>query len=59
MPNYAIHENGLVVNVIVAESQEIAETVAGLPAIQTAGEPWLGWRLVDDAWVAPEPAPEE
>lgn len=64
MPNFAIHDGSTVQNVIVADSQEIAEEVTALSAIETDGAPWLGWRLVAGEWTAPvapepEPAPEE
>lgn len=59
MPDYAMHNGGTVVNVIVAESQEIAEKVTGLNAVETSGVPWIGWTLVNGEWVAPlEPEPE-
>lgn len=69
MPNFAINDGNTVVNVIVADSKEIAEEVTGLLAVETDGEPWTGWTLIDGEWVAPalppepephpEPAPEE
>lgn len=64
MPNFAIHDGSTVVNVIVADSKEIAEEVTGLSAVEADGEPWIGWTLVDGVWTAPpqpepEPAPAE
>ncbi len=60
MPNFAIHDGSTVQNVIVADSQEIAEEVTGLYAVETEGEPWVGWTLIDGVWTAPpEPAPVE
>ena len=53
MPNYAIIQDNTVVNVIVAESKEIAEAVTGLSATETNGEPWMAWELVDGVWVDP------
>jgi hypothetical protein len=53
MTNFAIHNGSAVVNVIVADSQEIAEQVTGLQAVETTGEPWIGWELVDGEWVDP------
>jgi len=59
MTNFAIYDGFAVVNVIVADSQEIAEDVTGLTALETYGVPWIGWTLVNDVWTAPpEPEPE-
>lgn len=55
MPNFAIHDERSVVNVILAESAEIAEQVTGLSAIETTGEPWIGWNLHGDTWRPPVP----
>lgn len=55
MANYAIHDGTTVVNVIVAESAEIAEQVTGLTALETTGVPWTGWTLHGDAWRPPMP----
>jgi hypothetical protein len=53
MTNFAIHNGSAVVNVIVANSKEVAEQVTGLQAVETTGEPWIGWELVDGEWVDP------
>lgn len=59
MTNYAIHDGQTVVNVIVAESAEIAEEVTGMNAVATDGVPWLGWTLIDGEWLAPvTPVPD-
>lgn len=64
MPNFAIHDGTTVQNVIVADSQEIAEEVTGLQAFPAPedGVPWIGWTLIDGEWVEPaspsEPEPE-
>lgn len=59
MADYAVHDGTTVLNVIVADSAEIAEQVAGLTALETNGSPWIGWTLVDGEWIAPpEPEPE-
>lgn len=57
MPNYAIYHDEVILNVIIAESVEIAEEVTQMNAIETEGEPWIGWRLVDGEWQRP-PMPE-
>lgn len=58
MANYAIIENDVVINVIVAESKEIAEEVTGLEVVETIGQPWAGWQRVDGEWVDPNPVVE-
>lgn len=57
MPDFAVHDGSLVVNVIVADSQQIAEEVTGLSAIQTDGAPWLGWTMEPEGWRPPAPFP--
>ena len=54
MPNFAIYKDNIVFNVIVADSKEIAEEVTGANAIETTGNPWIGWTLVDGVWTEPE-----
>jgi hypothetical protein len=59
MTNFAIYKDDLILNVIVADSKEIAEQVTGMKAIQTEGEPWMGWTLENDEWKPPvQPEPE-
>jgi hypothetical protein len=58
MANYAIIENDAVINVIVAESKEIAEQVTGTEAVETTGQPWIGWQRIDGEWVDPTPVVE-
>jgi hypothetical protein len=53
MANFAIVESDVVTNVIVAASKKIAEQYTGAEAIQTTGEPWIGWTRVNGEWVAP------
>lgn len=55
MKKYAILENMKVINIILAESKEEAESVTGLEAIETDKEPWLGWTLENNTWVPPAP----
>lgn len=57
MSNYAIHDGKKVINVIVAESLEIAESITGLNAIETTGEPWIEWTLEEEGWRKPSPYP--
>lgn len=53
--NYAIIKDNKVINVIVADSKEIAEEVTGLEAVETTGQPWVNWARIDGQWVEPEP----
>jgi hypothetical protein len=57
MAKFAIHNGVRVVNVIVAETQELAEELTKMSAVETDGEPWTGWRLVEGKWVRPAPHP--
>lgn len=56
MPNYAIKDGSVIVNVIVADTKEIAESVTNLEAIEVTEELPLGigWKLVNDQWQIPE-----
>lgn len=53
MTNYAIIEDDKVINVIVAESAEIAAELTGKEILETIGEPWLDWTRTDGVWSAP------
>lgn len=55
MANYAISNGSKIVNVIVADSQEIAEEATGMTAIETSGEPWIDWTLEVEGWRMPSP----
>lgn len=57
MANYAIHDGAIVRNVIVADSQELAEQITGSMALETNGEPWIAWEWQDGAWRHPRPGP--
>lgn len=58
MPNYAIHDEHIVSNVIVCDTQAVAEEVTGMRALETEGEPWIGWMMIDGEWRSPQPGPE-
>jgi hypothetical protein len=59
MTNYAIIEDNKVLNVIVAESAELAAELTGKEILETTGEPWIDWTRTDGVWSAPvEPEPE-
>lgn len=54
MSNYLIIENDKVVNVIVADSLEIAAELTGKEVIEsTSSEPWLDWTRLNNTWTAP------
>lgn len=60
MADWLIHDGSMIVNAIVADSQEIAEEVTGLQAFPAPedGVPWIGWTLLDGEWVEPAPPPQ-
>lgn len=56
MANYAVIKNDVVDNVIVADTQEIAETVTGLTCVeveQVPGAPGIGWSYDGAEFTAP------
>lgn len=59
MANYAVIENDKVVNVIIADSKEIAETITGKVCVDitetTAG---IDWDYIDGSFVDNRPKPE-
>lgn len=57
MTYFAVHDGSTVLNVIKAESQEIAESVTDLAALETEGIPWIGWTLESEGWRRPSPFP--
>lgn len=59
MPNYLVIEDNKVINVIVADTAEIAAEVTGKEVVEsTSSEPWLNWTRSGDTWTAPEPVEE-
>ena len=57
MPNFAISDGLKIINVIIADSQEEAESITQMQAIQTDGEPWIDWFFEDGIWKMPKPYP--
>lgn len=55
MPNYAIYDDDIILNVIVAESKELAESVSGKNALETDGSPWIEWTKINGSWAPPKP----
>lgn len=54
--DFAISNGSTIVNVIVADSKEIAEQATGMTAIATTPYGvWLGWKLHGDTWRPPMP----
>lgn len=56
MANYAVIKDGLVTNVIVAESKEIAESITELTCIEVnnePGAPGIGWSYDGSSFSAP------
>lgn len=53
MVNYAIIDNNEIVNVIVADSPEVAQQTTNKEVIETTGQPWIGWKRVDGQWINP------
>jgi hypothetical protein len=56
MANYAIIKDGIVNNVIVADTKEIAETVTGLTCVEVSNEPGapgIGWTYDGAEFTAP------
>lgn len=50
MPNFAVVKADRIINVIVADTKEIAQEVSGMQVIETTGEPWIGWKCTDGVW---------
>jgi hypothetical protein len=58
MADFAIVNNGVVVNVIVADDEEIAEAVTGLDVLPVVGGvPGMGWTFEAEGWRQPAPFP--
>lgn len=56
MADFAVIKNGLVVNVIVADSKEIAEKITELTCIEIPyepGAPGIGWNYDGITFIAP------
>lgn len=56
MKNFAVIEDDIIINVIVANSQKDAEEATGLQVIESIEyKPWIHWKLENNEWVAPQP----
>lgn len=58
MSNFAVIENGIIKNLILCDSKEIAEELSGLDCIQydtTEISPQCGWEVVDGEIIDPNP----
>jgi hypothetical protein len=59
MANFAIVNNDLVTNVIIADNAETALTYGGgTEVLETTGQPWIGWFRVNGEWHEPVVADE-
>lgn len=56
MANYAIIENDKVINVITAESAELAAELTGKEVTEATDGLWIDWTRTDGVWSAPEEA---
>ena len=58
MPNFAIHDGINVVNVIVADSLELAESITGMQAVEAnSNGPGIGWLKDEQGWKTPDSSP--
>jgi hypothetical protein len=56
MKNFLVHDGTTILNAIVADSLEVAQSVTGLTAFPAEdGGPWIGWTYSGDAWIPPTP----
>lgn len=54
MTNYLVIEDNKVINVIVADTAEIAAEVTGKEVIESINStPWIDWTRSGDTWTAP------
>jgi hypothetical protein len=53
MANYAIIENDKVINVIVADSAELAAELTGKEVTEAIDGLWIDWTRTDGVWSAP------
>jgi hypothetical protein len=58
MPNYAVIENNKVLNVIIADSKEIAEQVTGMTCVESLPEnpAVIGLGYTDGVFEQPKPS---
>ena len=53
MTNYAIIENDKVINVIVADSAELAAELTGKEVTEATDGLWIDWTRTEGVWSAP------
>ena len=53
MANYAIIENEKVINVIVADSAELAAELTGKEVVEATNGLWIDWTRNNGVWSAP------
>jgi hypothetical protein len=57
MGQYAIHDGSTIINVIMADSQEIAENFTNKQAFEITSPVGIGWVLINGSWEVPSPYP--
>jgi hypothetical protein len=53
MANYAIIEDNKVINVIIADSAELAAELTGKEVVEATDGLWIDWTRTDGVWSAP------
>jgi len=54
MISFAIHNQGIVINIICAESRQVAESIFGTNVLEITNLPvGMDWFLENDTWYAP------
>ena len=59
MTNYAIIEDNKVINVIVADSAELAAELTGKEVVEATDGLWIDWTRTDGVWSSPVEEPTE
>lgn len=55
MAIYAVIQNDVVINVIDAETIDIALEATGMECVECDRSFWIGWKRQDGQWIAPSP----
>jgi hypothetical protein len=55
MADFAVVKDNKVLNIIVCDSLDVAKNLTGLDIVETTGEPWIDWTLIDGVWAPPTP----
>jgi predicted small secreted protein len=57
MKKYAVHNNSVITNIIVAENEQIARDISGEEVFEVVEFAGINWINVDGTWIAPSPYP--